>query len=149
MFVLCGEGCQVRFEGHPHRAHPGPGRDSRRRKRVSSSDDEVGSDDAPLVPPDASFSLLSRGPEFFSKRTPVFLSNRFTALEDDPGPELHVLSEGICSTESDTKSVACELRMRQTPTFEFGVGCGFGLTPSKRKGRSCATTTRGWCECAI
>ena len=108
-------------------AQPGPGRDSRRRRRVSSSDDEVGSDDAPLVPPTvvddvectqwesgASFSLPSRGPEFFSTRTPVSLSNRFTALEDDrPGPELHVLSEGICSTESDTESVACEPRIRR------------------------------------
>ena len=65
-------------------AHPGPGWDTRRRRRVSSSDDEVGSDDAPLVPPTvvddvectqwesgASFSLPSRGPEFFSTRTPV------------------------------------------------------------------------------
>ena len=108
-------------------AHPGPGRDSRRRRRVSSSDDEGGSDDAPLVPPTvvddvectqwesgASFSLPSRSLEFFSTRTPVFLSNRFTALEDDrPGPQLHVLSEGTCSTESDTESVACEPRIRR------------------------------------
>ena len=94
-------------------AHPGPGRDSRRRRRVISSDDEVGSDDAPLVPPTvvddvectqwesgASFSPPSRSLEFFSTRTPVSVSNHFTAL-------------GICSTESDTESVACELRIRR------------------------------------
>ena len=62
----------------------------------------------------ASFSLPSRSPEFFSTRTPVSLSNRFTVFEDNgPGPQLHVLSEGTCSTESETESVACEPRIRR------------------------------------
>ena len=95
-------------------AHPGPGRDNRRRRRVISSDDEVGSDDAPLVPPtvvdDVECTQWESGSSFsLPSRMPVSVSNRFTALEDDrPGPKLHVLSEGICSAESDTESVEGE-----------------------------------------
>ena len=113
-------------------AKQGPGRESRRRRRIISSDEagvdvsaratEVDSDDAPLVSPtvasvsvvdalecdlsatqwepSASFSVRTRGPEFLSGTacTPLSLSNRFSASDDCPGPEVHVMSEGVCES---------------------------------------------------
>ena len=133
-------------------AHPRPrsGRDSRRRRRVSSSDDEGGSGRCAVGATPLwwmmwsatqweiwrQFSLYLPGvPEFFSTRTPVSLVQSFHSVGRTigPGPQLHVLSEGTCSTESDTESVACEPRIRRR-TFEFGVGMQIRLTPSKRKG---------------
>ena len=47
--------------------------------------------------------------------TPVSLSNRFAALDENSRPEVHVMSEGAdeaASTASDTESLVCEPRVR-------------------------------------
>ena len=48
--------------------------------------------------------------------TPVSLSNRFAALDENSRPEVHVMSEGAdeaANTASDTESLACEPRVRR------------------------------------
>ena len=66
----------------------------------------------------ASFSLSTRGPEFWSGTapTPVSLSNRFTVLDERCAEfEVHPMTdaESVDSTESDTISLAGEPRIRR------------------------------------
>ena len=89
---------------------------------MSSSDDEVGSDDVPLVPStvvDDVECAMGIWRQFLSSfqgsqvlldpcLCPIVSQRRRSA-----NARVHVLSEGICSTESDTESVACELRTRR------------------------------------
>ena len=75
--------------------------------------DQIGSPNATIT--QVSFPLSTRGPEFCSGTapTPVFLTNRFTALEESAA-DVHIMTDGsVGSTESDTVSLAGEPRNRR------------------------------------
>ena len=70
--------------------------------------------------------------------TPVSLSNRFAALDQNSRPEVHVMSEGAdeaASTASDTESLACEPRIRRRRlSFVWDVVCN--PHPANQSGES-------------
>ena len=101
--------------------------------------------------PCAGFSLPSWGPEFLSgtARSPLSLSNRLTALEDDcPGPVVHEMSEGAHetgTTASDTESLGGRATARMDAEDIQIVSRIF----SGRRTREATIRGRGWCGIGI